>query len=334
MLIQLYTDDSCFKQLEREWFALLQQSTMNTIFLTPLWLECWWSVFGHKRGELALVTARDERGSLVAIAPFFIAQERGQKVGYLVGEPDLCDYGNLIVRSGYEQEILPQILTSMRELFSWDRLEIYGIPEESIIYETMRMLRASNGLKLQEEFLDHCPFMVLPPTWEQYLEGLRPKDRHELKRKLRRWEGQDDINWYLPSSHERLMEDLEAFLALHRNSKREKERFMDDNRSEFFFLLGRRLFDEGWLYLPFLEKSGQKVASFFCIDYNSTVNVYNSGFDLRFSQLSPGLVCLALGIKDAISRGRTCFDFLRGEEEYKYRFGAKDRPILSLTIFR
>lgn len=333
-MIQLYKESSCFQELKQEWLKLLQHCSMDTIFLTPVWLETWWAVFGHKRGELAIITVRDQKASLIAIAPFFIYQESGQKVAHLLGEPDLCDYGNFVIRSGYEEEVLPQILRSMRELLPWDRLEIYGVLEESVVFANMRILQKNNGLKMQEEFLDNCPFLILPATWDQYLEELRPKDRHELRRKLRRWEKQGDTSWYLTHAQESLLADLEAFLSLHSGSKTEKERFMDESRREFFFRLGRKLFEEGWLYLSFLERGGQKIASYFCIDYNGTINVYNSGFDLKFSDLSPGVICLALSMKDVISKGRTRFDFLRGEESYKYRLGAKDRPILSVTIFR
>ena len=35
--------------------------------------------------------------------------------------------------------------------------------------------------------------------------------------------------------------------------------------------------------------------------------------------------------QSAIARGFTCFDFLRGNEPYKYRFGATDTPTLSIA---
>ncbi|MBI4595681.1 MAG: GNAT family N-acetyltransferase [Candidatus Tectomicrobia bacterium] len=334
MLIQLYKESRCFKELEKEWLALLSVSSTNTIFLTPQLLETWWATLGHTKGELAVITVRNSNYELVALAPLYLCQEKNETLLRLLGEPDLCDYGDLIMKLGYEEEVLPELLSFLKGHLSWERLEIHCVPEESTVFNRLRILFESNGLKLHEEFQDNCPSLMLPATWDQYLELLRAKDRHELRRKLRRWERQSDSAWRLAGSPDTLDADLEAFLLLHRQSKLEKKRFMDERRSDFFLRLGQRLVQEGWLYLSFLEEDGKKIASLFCFDYSNTIHIYNSGYDPEFSHLSPGLICLALTLRDAISKGRTYFDFLRGEEPYKYRFGAKDKPILSLTIYR
>jgi CelD/BcsL family acetyltransferase involved in cellulose biosynthesis len=41
---------------------------------------------------------------------------------------------------------------------------------------------------------------------------------------------------------------------------------------------------------------------------------------------------MAYCIQDAIERGLKVFDFLRGEEEYKYRFGAVRTEIYNLRL--
>jgi CelD/BcsL family acetyltransferase involved in cellulose biosynthesis len=50
--------------------------------------------------------------------------------------------------------------------------------------------------------------------------------------------------------------------------------------------------------------------------------------------LSLGVVLTAKAIEHAIENGRSTFDFLRGNETYKYRFGAKDTEIYRLAISR
>jgi CelD/BcsL family acetyltransferase involved in cellulose biosynthesis len=63
--------------------------------------------------------------------------------------------------------------------------------------------------------------------------------------------------------------------------------------------------------------------------------LYNSGLNpLDYSGVSPGIVLLTFSIEDATRRGYRLFDFLRGEEEYKYRMGAAPKPIYRLTIGR
>ena len=67
------------------------------------------------------------------------------------------------------------------------------------------------------------------------------------------------------------------------------------------------------------------MAAFICLEYARSVGLYNSGFDPARAQLAPGIVLLAHLIQDAIERGIPTFDFLRGEEPYKYGLRARRR---------
>ena len=73
------------------------------------------------------------------------------------------------------------------------------------------------------------------------------------------------------------------------------------------------------------------MASFLCIEYGGSVGLYNSGFDPAHARLAPGIVLLAHLIRDAIERGVPVFDFLRGEESYKYDFGPTPEAVSSTS---
>ena len=91
-------------------------------------------------------------------------------------------------------------------------------------------------------------------------------------------------------------------------------------------------FKEGWLKLSFLEIGHEKAASYLSFDDGKTLYLYNSGISLSYRELSPGWVLLAYVIQWAIENGRAEFDFLRGEEDYKYRFGAVDRWVMQVQV--
>jgi len=65
--------------------------------------------------------------------------------------------------------------------------------------------------------------------------------------------------------------------------------------------------------------------------YDHTLYLYNAAYDNRYAQVSPGIVAIAMCIEDAIKRGIRRFEFLRGNETYKYRFGGRDHHIYTLT---
>jgi CelD/BcsL family acetyltransferase involved in cellulose biosynthesis len=88
----------------------------------------------------------------------------------------------------------------------------------------------------------------------------------------------------------------------------------------------------GWLQLAFIEVNGKKAAGYLNFDYMNHIWVYNSGLDFRFSELSPGWVLLGNLLEWANEHQRKYFDFMRGDEEYKYRFGAVDRRVMRLLV--
>jgi CelD/BcsL family acetyltransferase involved in cellulose biosynthesis len=59
--------------------------------------------------------------------------------------------------------------------------------------------------------------------------------------------------------------------------------------------------------------------------WQDTFAAYQSGWDPRFARHSMGNVLVLHALERAADEGAHTFDFLRGNEPYKYRFGARDR---------
>jgi len=94
--------------------------------------------------------------------------------------------------------------------------------------------------------------------------------------------------------------------------------------------MAHQLWPHGWLELAFLYADGEPIAALCCFAYGRTYAAYNSGYHPAYQDLSAGIVLFAERIRQAIARGFTAFDFMRGNESYKYRFGATDRPLYQL----
>ncbi len=127
---------------------------------------------------------------------------------------------------------------------------------------------------------------------------------------------------------------MTAFLALHRKSRPGKARFMDERMEVFFRAAAGALMDRSWLRLWFLEAAGEPLAAYLTYEYAGTAGLYNSGFDPARAALSPGIVLLCHVITDAIERGFRRFDFLRGEESYKYAFGPSPEDLFNIRVTR
>ncbi len=176
--------------------------------------------------------------------------------------------------------------------------------------------------------------MPLPGSWDAYLATLSKKDRHELRRKLRRLGGAGDVAFREVASTEGLDAAMDDFLRLHRESREDKADFMNAHMEEFFRQVITCFVGSGMGKLFFLDVNAVRTAAVFCFDYEGRRLLYNSGYDLRYSHLSVGLLLKAMTIENAIEAGMTCYDFLRGNEPYKYDLGGIDSPIYQCMVER
>jgi CelD/BcsL family acetyltransferase involved in cellulose biosynthesis len=107
---------------------------------------------------------------------------------------------------------------------------------------------------------------------------------------------------------------------------------MTGEMSTYFRLLAEAMAKEKLLKLSFLDLDGTPAAAVMSFDYNSTVYLYNNGYDGKFSSLSVGFLSKVLNIKDSIGRGKKKYDFLKGTEEYKHRLGGKPIPVYRCKV--
>lgn len=335
MHIEWFSHPEIFARLEREWNTLLTRSVTDTIFLTHEWQRTWWECLGE--GELCLVTVREDDGTLCGLAPLFAeTTNQGERALAIVGCVDVSDYLDVIVAREHSERVYAALLdTLLRPDFPpWDWLHLCNLPAASPTNTQLKMLAEARGLTVQHGVRDVAPMLELPTTWDAYLEALDKKQRHEIRRKLRRV-NQAPTRWYTIDRADALDQAIGDFVELHKQSRPDKHVFMDARMRGFFEQVARVLFARGWLQLSFLEIHGARAAAIMNFIYNNDVLVYNSGYDpVQYGAYSPGIVLFACSIQDAIAAGRRRYDFLRGNEEYKYRLGAHDTLVMELHIQR
>ena len=327
MKIEVHPDLHAFDEVR--WNGLLDRSRLPSVFLTWQWQTEWSQAFTAER-PIQILAATDAAGTLAGLLPLY---EDGPERQRILGGVDVSDYLDVIAPDGGEAEVWTALLQHRAgQTVAWD---LHGIRSASATATLLPGLAPAHGLTASVEREDRCPVLALPKTWDEYLARLSGKDRHELRRKIRRLER--ELPGASPSSHATVAgwdEAMTRFLTLHRLSKVGKARFMDERMERFFRSATARLAAAGWARLWFLEFEGAAVAGFLCLEYGGSVGLYNSGFDPARATLAPGIVLLAHVIRDAIDRGFPVFDFLRGEEPYKYGFGPSPEDVLNVRVAR
>jgi CelD/BcsL family acetyltransferase involved in cellulose biosynthesis len=329
--VTLHQEATVFQELASEWDELLHRSVDDTIFLTVEWQSTWWQ--SYDAGELLIFTCRDAEDRLLGIAPWFIHDIAGERVVRTIGCVDVTDYVDVIVDKAFLQPVLACFASVLNEHSGkFDRINFCNIPEASPTLAAFPDLLKGCGFEVELVLQEVCPVISLPETWEAYLEALDKKQRHEIRRKLRRAESEAELKIEALTDADGVNAMMDAFLHLMASSQPAKAEFLQDaSNVRFFRSIVQRVAERNWLRMTFLKVNDEPVAAYCDFVYQGKVLVYNSGLLLdKYAHLSTGIVLLAHNIRWAIESGHHLFDFLRGNETYKYRMGGQDTRVFKL----
>lgn len=330
-----------FNSLSNDWNSLLTCCSASHVpFLRHEYLATWWQTLGGGEWdsvELSIITIHNDQGELTTIAPLFFSRNReGIPALLLMGSIEISDYLDLITRTDSIQQNVDELLKYLvtGDVPAWEVLDFYNILEDSPTIPALKSSAEKLGLEFSSEQLQHCPYIPLPGDWERYLANINKKQRHEIRRKMRRAsEHTPPVSWHIVDDESNLDSEIDAFLQLMAQDP-EKAKFLTTVMRSQMRSTVHAAYKAGWLQLSFLQVGDQKVAGYLNFDFAGHLWVYNSGINFDHQELSPGWVLLGHLLKWANENGRHFFDFMRGDEDYKYRFGAVDRFIFRLKVSR
>lgn len=339
MDFKLHTTFDTLEELAPAWNNLVEASVTNAPFLRYEYLSTWWSTRGGGEwvdASLAVVTAELD-GTLIGIAPLFLANNRdGQSALLLLGSIEISDYLDLIVRPEQHASFLSALLEWLGMSFpaAWQVLDWYNLPENSPTLPVIKTNAERHGWVYGEEIYQPSPFIPLPGDFEAYLGGIDKKQRHEIRRKMRRAEESGrGVRWYIVDDESKLDGEMDGFLGLMAHDP-DKAAFLTEVMRTQMKSSVHAAFQAGYLQLAFLEVDGEKACAYLNFDYDNKIWVYNSGLDRRFMDLSVGWVLLGYLLEWANQHKRVEFDFLRGDEDYKYKFGGQKRHVMRAKVTR
>ncbi|MBN2501317.1 MAG: GNAT family N-acetyltransferase [Anaerolineales bacterium] len=323
-----------------EWNELLSQSATNVPFLRQEYALTWWAQKGGGEwdaGELYVVVARDDEGKLVGIAPlFFIENLDGVPALMLIGSIEISDFLDVIVKPEDQEAFLGALAAHLSSAAApaWKALDFYNVLKTSETLPILEKLAGEHGWAYQQEVYKPAPYIALPADWDSYLAMLDKRDRKKLSRVIRMADHYHiPVSMYTVEDPNILDAELDDFFAL-MTQDAEKNAFLTDPMQAQMRAIAHTALEHGWLHLVFVQAGNKKVAAQYDFDYDNRIWAYNSGFSLEDMNLSPGLVLSGKIIQWCIENGRSAFDFMRGDEEYKYSFGAEDRYVMRVQVTR
>jgi len=354
------------------WDRLAAATPWATPFSGWAFQRAWWDAYGSSSHEQTLIVCRENSAEPTAIVPLMhrhvvepndeathttmrhggglaITQVAPTSKAIFFGASYHADYATILAAPEDVTDVVDAVVAHLAappaphdpHPLPWDVVDLRrlrcGDPAADALAAAFGRREVREGWTLNVEREDVCPVLTLPSgiDFDGYLSMLGKKDRHEIRRKVRRAEAAGDVA--LSDSADPIA-DLDAFIDLHQKRWGEHGLFPATPGGDASRLFFRRLFEthgpDGAIRLTFLTIGGRRIAAGIHFRTNDSFLYYNAGVNPDARDLSPGVVMVAAEIKRAIADGISRLDFLRGDEPYKYEWGAVDEPIQRILVRR
>jgi CelD/BcsL family acetyltransferase involved in cellulose biosynthesis len=329
MKVERISNYDQFIETKEDWNSVLSKSGQHYPFLTHQWFDAWWQGFGQD-GEMEILFFWDDQGSLAGIAPLMIHDN----VLQFMANHEVTDYCDFICIDDKRDEFYTHLLDYFeKDPSKYYPIEFINIPESSDSLSRLPGLAAKRNLSHDTQESEVVPVLSLPKSYDEFLRNLGRKNRHELRRKIRKWDSVGDVRIERITDPGKLGSVIKEFVALHKASSLAKKEFWEkQGMSEFFSGLVRKFSKENWVELDAQYVGNRMIAALLSFFDEFSVYFYNIAFDREYSDLSPGFYLFDHAIKQAITEGKLGANFLRGREKYKYFFGAEESKIYNLTL--
>ena len=327
--IKRITDEE-FSAMQDGWNELLERSATNEVFLSWEWMFSWWSAFKDDGKKLFILAGKDSRGNLVGIAPFYIERRAyfGVKnqniVGFCSSFDTAPDHLDILCDKEFSHHFPSMVFTYLQKHNAeWDEIRFEGIKDNSVIKNYLMQNRERlHHLIIECDPQSGCPYLSINQSFEEYLNSFSRKTRNTLSRKKRLLLEKEQYEYRIVSSNaldlEKNMRELFSLHAERAKRKNFATAFGGEKVYRFHEGLIAYLLKEDKIVISSLSKGSVSLTFYYCIKHNNKYYYYQTGISERGEEKSAGTVLLSLMIERAFKEGCTEFDFLRGDEKYKY----------------
>jgi len=327
---------SGFEELKIPWNNLLARVKNATPFQTHDWLISWWKHFGlHKDLFIILVIDGDD---IKAIAPFMIIKKMNVKIMKFIGS-GRSDYLNfLMIDAAPVELLLKSIFNCLKtNATNWDLIEFRDI----ILSNDFEFLLSSEINRQNYKFVRKedtiCPFLSIDGSWEDYMSSKTSQQRYKIKRVERDISKQAGVRVFTNYDFLNLNEMLQLIKNVESKSwkvKKGNPRFSGAVPMQFFEEIFERFRANNWIDVRILSLNKQAIAYNINFLFNNKYYNYNLAFDKDYGNIRPGMYLTNLTLKGAFEQKVTEYDFLRGEEKYKFFWASNYRQLYQIIIFK
>lgn len=285
--------------LEKEWWDLWRRDPQATPFQSPAWLLPWRRNFDE--GENVVLVLR-RQGRLVGLLPLFRLDGR-----LLLWGAGTSDWLGGLFDPALDESLLRTALEELEE-----PLDLFQLAAASPLWNIL----VPDGWTERCGFSESCAVLPLPARPSA---KMKQKVRYYRRRAARAGVGEP----------EEVGSDYVASLVdLHTRRWNEREEagiFADERFCAWQESAAEQMQRAGLLRLYAMRLAGRTIAALYVMAAKGRAFYYIGGFDPEYGTLGLGTILVGHAIAEAERNAFRAFDFLRGREAYKYRWGAIDQ---------
>lgn len=330
-LIVRLTDLSRYRA---EWDDLAVSS--NRPYCSPAWMLAWWRCVAAEGARLRAVAVTDESGTLVGLAPFWLAGGRSILPSYRLLGAGVAAPIEPLARSGTEREIAKVVASILARARPRPAvLALDGVPSESpwpallaACWPGRRPPRVRRGESRPTPTVD-----LSVESYEAWFAARRSHFRQQMRRYRRRIEEQGG-RFVVPDTLEEAKPRLDAFGRLHetRWSERGGSAALNPRVENMLLEAARDLIADGRFRLWCIDVDGRTVSAHLFVAAGSRASYWLGGFDRDWKTHSPAIQSVLAAIEDGFSRGERWIDLGPGGQEYKYRLADGEERLDWVTL--
>jgi CelD/BcsL family acetyltransferase involved in cellulose biosynthesis len=337
---QLASSATEFLKLKADWEHLFEQNSRHSPFLAWGWVNAW---LRHIAGphELRIACWRDALGELQFVLPLISrtsGRSSGQRNLALVCSygPECSDHLGCLRVPAHESKIAEISAVAISRFFDQrHRISLAYLDNAGEYPSRLKSALQANGRTVRQTDDVVCPTVDLAKSWDEHLLKLSRNFRSQIRRHYKRISEHEQVQFRAINET-----DAESFtyelMQLNRARIREKGEVSSLESESFRNFLAEAvpyMASHGIAWMDVIEDSGNIVGSALNFVHGESVYFYMGGFDEKAKNLRPGTALFALVMMRSISAGYAHYNFLRGAEAYKYRWGAQDILTNRLDIY-
>jgi CelD/BcsL family acetyltransferase involved in cellulose biosynthesis len=327
--IKEITGEQGWLEYQDEWNALVDSVPESSVFMRFEWLHSWWRFLAPK-GDLCIAVVHDESRNIKTVFPFLKCSQkiRGKFAFSIIsllgsGYSDYLD----IIGSCIDGKVLGMVREHFLSAYPRVVFQFSMVSEESRLVNDFW----AGGIR-REVSVTKCPYLSLPADSETFWRSLGKSTRDNIRRGYKKIGelGKSEFRVY------RQYNELEKYLR--QLFEMQSERFGDrvasrEKRAEyigFAMTIAEKFCREDITRLIVWSCDDEFVAGQLCLDYKNKRYFLFGSFNEKYHKYDPGKGIIAWAILNAIEGKMQEYDFLGGDEPYKYFFTDKDRQSVSI----